>query len=371
MKFSVTHRQARARRGILTFDRGEVDTPAFMPVGTLASVRSVSPQEVSSTGSQILLGNTFHLMLRPGTDVISAHGGLHNFMGWSGPILTDSGGFQVWSLAKKKDIDESGVRFRSPIDGSAVFLDPERSMEVQRVLGSDIVMCFDECTAYPASKTEAEESMRRSMRWARRCRGADLQTSQSLFGIVQGGMFSDLRLESLSALEQIGFEGYALGGLSVGEPKEDMKRILHEVTPSMPERLPRYLMGVGKPEDLIMGVSSGIDMFDCVLPTRNARNGWLYTRSGVVRLKNAANRLDTAPVDPECPCAACKNYSRAYLRHLYTAGELLGPRLCTLHNLTFFQALMADIRRAIEEGRFEDFATGFMASFRGENGDSV
>jgi len=371
MKFKITRVEGHARRGVLTFDRGQVDTPAFMPVGTLASVRSVSPQEVSGTGSQILLGNTFHLMLRPGKDVIAAHGDLHDFMGWSGPILTDSGGFQVWSLARKKDIDESGVRFKSPIDGSSVFLDPERSMAVQKVLGSDIVMCFDECTAYPATKDEAAQSMRRSMRWARRCRDISLGAAQSLFGIAQGGMYTDLRLESLQALVDIGFEGYALGGLSVGEPKEDMKRVLEEVGPAMPTHHPRYLMGVGKPEDLIMGVGAGIDMFDCVLPTRNARNGWLYTRSGVVRLKNAVNRMDTGPVDADCGCAACTSFSKAYLRHLYVTGELLGPRLCTLHNLTFFQTLMRDIREAIEANRFADFADDFMRKFRGENDDSV
>ena len=371
MKFSVSKTDGSARRGVLEFTRGRVETPAFMPVGTLASVRSVSPEEVEDSGSQIVLGNTFHLMLRPGVEVIEAHGSLHDFMGWRGPILTDSGGFQVWSLAKKKDVTEAGVKFHSPVDGSTVFLDPEGSMQIQKALGSDIVMCFDECTAYPASREEATASMHLSMRWARRCRDSTLSEGQALFGIAQGSMFEDLRLASLDELTKIGFDGYALGGLSVGEPKDEMIRVLDAVVSAMPKDKPRYLMGVGKPEDLIAGVRAGIDMFDCVLPTRNARNGWLYTRSGIVRLKNAANRLHTGPIEPGCECPACSSFSRAYLRHLYVTGELLGPRLCTLHNLWFFQRLMNDIRLSISEGRFSDFSNEFLGLFRGENADVV
>jgi len=371
MKYTLSHTDGNARRGRINTTRGFIDTPAFMPVGTVGSVRSVSPDEVASTGAQVILGNTFHLMLRPGTDIINLHGSLHDFMGWDGPILTDSGGFQVWSLAKKKDIKEDGVTFRSPVDGSSVFLGPETSMQVQRALGSDIVMCFDECTDYPATVAEARESMALSLRWAERCRDYPLAPDQALFGIAQGGMHEALRLEALERLQEIGFDGYALGGLSVGEPKEDMLRILDAVTPAMPVDRPRYLMGVGKPEDLLAGVACGIDMFDCVLPTRNARNGWLYTRRGIVRLKNAANRDDTRPVDPDCPCSGCRQFSRAYLRHLHVTRELLGPRLCTLHNLVFFQTLMADIRDAISGGRFQAFADEFMAVFGGQNANVV
>ena len=371
MKYTLNHADGNARQGRIDFARGFVDTPAFMPVGTVGSVRSVSPDEVAATGAQIILGNTFHLMLRPGTDIISLHGTLHDFMGWRGPILTDSGGFQVWSLAKSKDIKEEGVTFRSPVDGSTVFLGPETSMQVQKALGSDIAMCFDECTAYPATVAQARDSMALSLRWARRCRDYPLSPGQSLFGIAQGGMHEALRLEALESLQAIGFDGYALGGLSVGEPKEEMLRVLEAVTPAMPADKPRYLMGVGKPEDLLVGVASGIDMFDCVLPTRNARNGWLYTRRGIVRLKNAANRQDTRPVDPDCPCLACSQFSRAYLRHLHVTGELLGPRLCTLHNLVFFQSLMSDIRDAIKCRGFQAFADDFMAVFGGENADVV
>ena len=369
MKYTLSHTDGNARRGRINTTRGFIDTPAFMPVGTVGSVRSVSPDEVASTGAQVILGNTFHLMLRPGTEIINLHGSLHDFMGWAGPILTDSGGFQVWSLAKKKDIKEDGVTFRSPVDGSSVFLGPETSMQVQRALGSDIVMCFDECTDYPATVDQARESMALSLRWAERCRNYSLAPEQALFGIAQGGMHEALRLEALERLQEIGFDGYALGGLSVGEPKEDMLRILDAIAPAMPTDQPRYLMGVGKPEDLLAGVACGIDMFDCVLPTRNARNGWLYTRRGIVRLKNAANRDDTRPVDPDCPCPGCRQFSRAYLRHLHVTGELLGPRLCTLHNLVFFQSLMSDIRDAIALGRFQAFAAEFMAVFGGQNDD--
>tara|TARA_Y100001960_G_scaffold282631_1_gene317087 strand:+ start:264 stop:1379 length:1116 start_codon:yes stop_codon:yes gene_type:complete len=371
MKYTLSHWDGNARRGRLETPRGVVETPAFMPVGTVGSVRSVSPSEVVSTGAQIILGNTFHLMLRPGTDIINLHGSLHDFMGWGGPILTDSGGFQVWSLANKKDIKEEGVTFRSPVDGSTVFLGPETSMQVQRALGSDIVMCFDECTDYPATIDQARESMTLSLRWAERCRDYQLGPDQALFGIAQGGMHEALRLEALERLQEIGFDGYALGGLSVGEPKEDMLRVLETVTPAMPTNQPRYLMGVGKPEDLLAGVARGIDLFDCVLPTRNARNGWLYTRRGIVRLRNAVNRDDTRAVDPDCPCPACVQFSRAYLRHLHVTGELLGPRLCTLHNLVFFQTLMSDIRDAISSGGFEAFADEFMVVFSGQNADVV
>ena len=371
MKFKIAATDGHARRGVIEFDRGNIDTPAFMPVGTLGSVRSVDPDEVRGTGSQIVLGNTFHLMLRPGTEVINTHGTLHDFMGWPGPILTDSGGFQVWSLAKKKNISEQGVKFQSPVDGASIFLDPESSIAVQKALGSDIVMCFDECTPHPATRKEAADSMQMSMRWAQRCRDSALGPEQVLFGIAQGGMYEDLRLESLESLERIGFDGYALGGLSVGEPKEDMNRVLELVAHRMPIDKPRYLMGVGKPEDLIFGVGAGIDMFDCVLPTRNARNGWLYTRSGVVRLKNAVNRLDSAAVDPTCDCVACQKFSRSYLRHLHVTGELLGPRLCTIHNLMFFQNLMADIREAVAAGRFQEFTREFLRNFRGQSSNSV
>jgi len=369
MKFSLTDTDGDARRGQLIFPRGTIDTPAFMPVGTLGSVRAVAPDEVRQTGAQIILGNTFHLMLRPGTEVVSAHGTLHDFMGWPGPILTDSGGFQVWSLAQKRQISEQGVYFRSPVDGSSVFLGPEESMTVQKSLGSDVVMCFDECTSYPATRAQANASMQMSLRWAQRCAAVPLRAGQALFGIAQGGMYEDLRMESLTQLEKIGFAGYALGGLSVGEPKDDMLRILRAVGPTMPKDKPRYLMGVGKPEDLLAGVAAGIDMFDCVLPTRNARNGWLYTRRGIVRLKNAVNRSDTRPIEVDCPCAACARFSRAYLRHLYVTGELLGSRLCTLHNLVYFQRLMSDIRNAIARNQFATFARDFLTDFAGEGRD--
>lgn len=343
----------------MTFDRGLVQTPAFMPVGTAGSVKSVTPEEVRATGAEIILGNTFHLMIRPGVPVIAAHGGLHSFSHWSGPILTDSGGFQVWSLADARRISEQGVSFKSPFDGSTIFLGPEESMDVQRALGSDVVMVFDECTPYPVDEAVARASMERSLRWARRCRDAHGDSEAALFGIVQGGMFASLRQLSLEGLLQIGFDGYAIGGLSVGEPKSEMIAVVKAVTPQLPEGSPRYLMGVGKPEDLVRGVAEGIDMFDCVLPTRNARNGWLYTAHGIVRIRNAANRMDTRPVEEGCDCYTCLNYSRAYLRHLYRSGELLGPRLCTIHNLHYFQRLMGQMRLAIEQGQFDAFETNF------------
>ena len=369
MKFSVSHRDGYARCGRLQLAHGSIDTPAFMPVGTAGAVKTVTPDEVRLSGAQIILGNTFHLGLRPGTEVIETHGGLHRFMGWDGPILTDSGGFQVWSLAADREIHEAGVRFRSPVDGSIVFLGPEESMRIQRALGSDVVMAFDECTAYPASREQASESMLRSLRWARRCRAVALAPGQVLFGIAQGGMYEDLRIESLAGLEEVGFDGYALGGLSVGEPKAEMTRVLETITPVMPAGKPRYLMGVGKPEDLLAGVAAGIDMFDCVLPTRNARNGWLYTVDGIVRLKNAVHRSATGPVEEGCECPTCSRYSRSYLRHLHSVGEMLGARLCTIHNLYFFQSLMRDIRAAVTQDRLAGFARGFLDRYASGKAD--
>jgi queuine tRNA-ribosyltransferase len=338
-----------------------VQTPAFMPVGTCGSVKSVTPEEVAASGAQILLGNTFHLMLRPGTDIIALHGDLHDFMQWQGPILTDSGGFQVFSLGAMRKITESGVTFKSPIDGSKIFLDPERSMAVQRALGSDIVMCFDECTPYPATLDEAAKSMEMSLRWAARSKDAHADNPSALFGIVQGGMYEDLRFESLTQMVALGFDGYAIGGLSVGEPKDEMQRVLQTLTPKMPTDKPRYLMGVGTPYDLVMGVAQGVDMFDCVMPTRNARNGHLFTTEGVVRIRNQRYAKDTKPVDPNCACYACQNYSRAYLRHLHKTRELLGARLNTIHNLHYYQSLMASMRSAIESGTFAGFVSDFCA----------
>ncbi len=349
MKFTVTCADGAARRGKLEFARGAVQTPAFMPVGTYATVKAMTPEEVRGTGADIILGNTFHLMLRPGTDIIRKHGSLHDFMHWDGPILTDSGGFQVFSLGALRKITEQGVTFSSPVNGDRVFLGPEESMQVQRELGSDIVMIFDECTPYPATEREARDSMELSLRWARRSRDAHGDNPAALFGIVQGGMYPELRAESLAGLVEIGFDGYALGGLSVGEEKADREAVLAAILPAMPDTAPRYLMGVGTPEDIVAAVSRGIDMFDCVLPTRNARNGHLYTRDGVVRIRNSANRSDTRPLDDSCHCYTCQNYSRAYLHHLDKCNEMLGSRLNTIHNLTFYQGLMAELRLAIEQ----------------------
>jgi queuine tRNA-ribosyltransferase len=332
-----------------------------MPVGTYGSVKSLSPVEIHDIGAHIVLGNTFHLWLRPGLDVIAAHGGLHHFMGWNGPILTDSGGFQVWSLGDLRKITEQGVKFRSPINGDSCFLTPEESMRIQKVLNSDIVMIFDECTPYPATVKEADDSMQLSLRWARRSKDAHEGNPNALFGIIQGGMYEDLRDVSLNGLTEIGFDGYAIGGLSVGEPKDDMLRILAHTAPKMPQDKPRYLMGVGTPEDLVAAVSNGVDMFDCVMPTRNARNGWLFTRYGDIKLKNARYKLDTGPLDADCDCYTCQNFSRAYLHHLHRVGEMLGARLNTIHNLHYYQALMADMRKAIEEHSFEDFKKTFAA----------
>ena len=332
-----------------------------MPVGTYGTVKAMTPEELREVGAEILLGNTFHLMLRPGTEVIAAHGDLHDFMHWDGPILTDSGGFQVWSLGKLRKITEQGVRFRSPVDGSEVFLGPEESIAVQHVLGSDIVMIFDECTPYPASERQARESMDLSLRWAKRCREAHGDHPSALFGIVQGGMYPELREQSLQGLLEIGFDGYAIGGLSVGEPKEDMLRILDHLDPRMPGDRPRYLMGVGTPEDLVEAVRRGVDMFDCVMPTRNARNGYLFTSRGMVRIRNSRFRMDTGPLDPDCDCYTCRNYSRAYLRHLDRTGEILGSRLNTIHNLYYYQKLMAGLREAIASGQLTDFVADFYA----------
>ena len=360
MKFSISHRSGRARRGVLAFARGDVQTPAFMPVGTYGTVKAMTPEEVRSTGADILLGNTFHLMLRPGVEVIEAHGGLHGFMQWQRPILTDSGGFQVWSLAERRKITEQGVSFASPVDGSRVFMGPEESMAVQRSLGSDIVMIFDECTAYPATAEQAEASMELSLRWAERSKRAHEGNPSALFGIVQGGVYENLRLRSAAELTRIGFDGYAVGGLAVGEPEEERNRVLDFTMEALPEAFPRYLMGVGRPEDLIEGVLRGIDMFDCVMPTRNARNGHLFTSRGVLRVRNSRYELDTRPVDAECGCETCRNYSRAYLKHLDRCNEILGSRLMTLHNLWFYQKLMDGLRTAIEQDRLAGFVSAFL-----------
>lgn len=350
-----------ARRGTITFPRGKVETPAFMPVGTYGSVKGLNVDQIKALGADIILGNTFHLMLRPGTEIVKAHGDLHDFIGWDKPILTDSGGFQVFSLGKMRKITEEGVTFASPVNGDKVLMTPESSMQVQKDLGSDVVMIFDECTPYPATHEEAATSMRLSMRWAQRSKDAHGDNPAALFGIIQGGMHESLRDESLEGLVDIGFDGYAVGGLSVGEPKDDMMRVLRHTAPKMPKDKPRYLMGVGKPEDLVEGVRRGIDMFDCVMPTRNARNSHLFTHNGVVKLRNAANKIDTGPIDPECDCYTCKNHSRAYLHHLDKCGEILGPSLNTIHNLHYYQTLMAGLRSALEEGTFAAFVDDFYA----------
>ena len=359
MKFDVSNEDGLARRGQLTFERGVVNTPAFMPVGTYGTVKGMTPKDIKEIGAEIILGNTFHLMLRPGTEIVKEHGDLHDFTQWQGPILTDSGGFQVFSLGDMRKITEAGVKFRTPIDGSEVFLDPEKAMQVQRDLGSDIVMIFDECTPYPASVDEARKSMELSLRWAKRSKVAHADNPNALFGIVQGGMHESLRTESLKGLVEIGFDGYAIGGLSVGEPKEDMIRILDHLGPIMPKDKPRYLMGVGKPEDLVEGVCRGVDMFDCVMPTRNARNGHLFTSEGVVKIRNAKYKFDTRPLDPNCDCYTCQNFSRSYLHHLDKCGEILGAQLNTIHNLRYYQKVMADLRSAIEQNRLQDHVNEF------------
>ena len=364
MKFNLRQQDGLARRGQLDFSagsvsRGTVETPTFMPVGTYGTVKGVTPKEVKDSGAQIVLGNTFHLMLRPGTEVVRAHGDLHDFMQWQGPILTDSGGFQVFSLGDLRKITEEGVSFKSPIDGSEVFLDPERAIQVQRELGSDIVMIFDECTPYPATEAEARESMQLSLRWAERSKRAHGDSDSALFGIVQGGMYNHLRRESLAGLTQIGFDGYAVGGLSVGEPKEDMLKVLDGLSEVLPKDQPRYLMGVGKPEDIVEAVARGIDMFDCVMPTRNARNGHLFTMEGVVKIRNAKYRYDTGPLDPHCSCYTCSNFSRSYLHHLDKCGEILGAQLNTIHNLHHYQTIMAELRDAIEHQKLDEYINFF------------
>ncbi len=357
MKLRIDAHCGAARTGVLEFRRGTVRTPAFMPVGTYGSVKSVTPEEVRASGADILLGNTFHLMLRPGAEIVRAHGGLHEFIHWDRPILTDSGGFQVFSLAAMRKLSAEGVSFRSPVNGDEVFLTPERSMEVQHALNADVTMIFDECTPYPATEREAATSMRLSLDWARRSRqrfdelrAANPERGEALFGIVQGGIYDELRQESLQGLQGIGFDGYAIGGLAVGEPEDERLAVMDALCPTLPDDRPRYLMGVGTPLDIAEAVSRGVDMFDCVMPTRHARNGHLFTSEGVIRIRNARHTSDTGPLDPACDCYTCQNYSRAYLRHLEKCGEMLGPRLCTIHNLHYYQRLMTDLRAAITAG---------------------
>ena len=359
MDFTINHTDGKARTGYMEFPRGKVRTPAFMPVGTYGTVKGMLPRDIEAIDADIILGNTFHLMLRPGTEVIQAHGDLHDFTQWKKPILTDSGGFQVFSLGAMRKIKEEGVTFQSPVNGSKVFMSPESSMQVQKELGADVVMIFDECTPYPATEQEARTSMELSMRWAKRSKDAHGENPAALFGIIQGGMYEHLRDESLAGLKDIDFDGFAIGGLSVGEPKEEMQKVLDHVTPQMPEDKPRYLMGVGTPEDLLDGVMAGIDMFDCVMPTRNARNGHLFTSTGVIKIRNAKHRHDTGPLDNECDCYTCENFSRAYLHHLDKCKEMLGAQLNTIHNLRFYQTHMANIRQAIEDGRLAEFAAAF------------
>jgi queuine tRNA-ribosyltransferase len=362
MRFEIGAKAGAARRGRITFARGVVDTPAFMPIGTYGTVKAVTPEELVELGSQIILGNTFHLMLRPGVEVVRAHGGLHEFMHWERPILTDSGGFQIWSLEKLRRLSEHGVEFNSPVDGAKVVLTPERSIEVQDALGADIVMVLDECTAYPAERDEAERSMELSLRWAARSRAAFDAAMESsdgdaaLFGIVQGGVHGDLRVRSLAGLREIGFDGYAIGGLAVGEPEDERLLVLEKLAPELPHERPRYLMGVGTPADLVASAARGMDMFDCVIPTRHARNGQLFTSVGRLNIRNSVHRENTGPLDPACECYTCRNYSRAYLRHLHQCNEILGARLATLHNLFFYQSLMRRIRAAIEAGTLESLA---------------
>lgn len=360
MNFSVHKTDGKARTGVLNMERGDIRTPAFMPVGTYGTVKAMTPAEVRDTGADIILGNTFHLMLRPGTGVVEKHGGLHDFMQWKRPILTDSGGFQVWSLAERRKITEQGVTFASPIDGSKVFMGPEESMAVQKSLGSDIVMIFDECTPYPATEQQARESMELSLRWAERSRRAHADNPASLFGIVQGGMYEQLRVQSAQRLVEIGFDGYAIGGLSVGEPHDERDSVLDFTVPELPADRPRYLMGVGRPQDIIAGVQRGIDMFDCVMPTRNARNGYLFTSRGVLKIRNAKYTEDTSPIDPDCDCETCLNYSRAYVKHLERCNEILGARLMTIHNLRFYQNLMQGLRDAITAGELNSFSASYL-----------
>ena len=353
LKFSELEHHGNARRGRIELARGVIETPVFMPIGTMGAVKTVEPRDLEQFDTRILLGNTLHLMLRPGLEVIELHGGLHEFMGWNRPILTDSGGFQVFSLPKLRQIEDRGVTFRSPVDGDKVFMGPEESIHVQRVLNSDIAMIFDDCTPYPATYAEAKCSMERSVSWARRSKRAHEGAAGNLFGIIQGGMYPDLRENSLNSLTEIGFDGYAIGGLSVGEPKEEMNRILKYIAPAMPQNYPRYLMGVGTPQDIVYGVACGVDMFDCVLPTRNARNGWLYTSHGIVKIRNSKYRNDTGPLDENCSCPCCERFTRSYLRHLHQINEPLCARLCTIHNLHFYLNLMHQIRKSIENQTFD------------------
>ena len=370
MKFEILAQDGQARRGRMSFSRGTVETPAFMPVGTYGTVKAMTPEELREVGSEIILGNTFHLMLRPGVEVIRRFGGLHDFMHWSGPILTDSGGYQVYSLAEGRQITETGVQFRSPVNGDPVFLGPEQAIRIQHELNADIIMVFDDCTAYPATEDQARASMELSLRWAGRCREVHAGHPSALFGIVQGGMYRNLRDVSLDGLVAIGFDGYAIGGLSVGEPVELMQAILAHVGPRMPVQQPRYMMGVGTPEDIVQAVRMGMDMFDCVLPTRNARNGQLFTSTGVVKIRNAAHRNSDNPIDSDCGCYACRHYSRAYLHHLDRTSEILGARLNTMHNLYYYQELMGGLRAAIETGALERFISEFYAK-RSHDGDPV
>ena len=361
MKFDILQTDGPARRGQLRTRRGYVQTPAFMPVGTYGTVKAMTAEELTATGAEIILANTFHLMLRPGTGIVRAHGDLHDFMHWDGPILTDSGGFQVWSLADRRVISEEGVCFQSPVDGSRVQMTPESAIQTQHELGSDIVMVFDECTPYPATHRQAQTSMQLSCRWAERSRRAHEGNKALLFGIVQGGMYDDLRSQSAEALMDMGFDGYAIGGLSVGEPAEQRHRVLDGLVHRLPAEQARYLMGIGKPQDIIEAVRRGVDMFDCVIPTRNARNGELFTSFGSVKIRNARYAKDTAPLDPECDCYTCRNYSRAYLRHLDRCNEILGARLNTIHNLHYYQSLMRDIRQAVEKQKLDEFCADFYA----------
>tara|TARA_R110001592_G_scaffold138511_4_gene357665 strand:- start:52873 stop:54015 length:1143 start_codon:yes stop_codon:yes gene_type:complete len=365
MNFELKKEDGQARRGEITFPRGKIQTPAFMPVGTYGTVKGMLPRDIKEIGAEIILGNTFHLMLRPGTDVVEQHGTLHDFIHWDKPILTDSGGFQVFSLGEMRKITEEGVVFKSPINGTPVELTPEISMDVQRRLGSDIVMIFDECTPFPATQEQARTSMELSLRWAKRSKKAHGDNPSALFGIVQGGMYENLRDESLAGLVDIDFDGYAIGGLSVGEPKEEMLKVLDHLSHKMPSDKPRYLMGVGKPEDLVEAVRRGIDMFDCVMPTRNARNAHLFTSKGVVKIRNAFHKEDTSPLDDQCDCYTCKNFSRSYLHHLDRCKEMLGAQLNTIHNLRYYQNLMSGLRQAIEQGKLSAFVDSFYAQ-RGE-----
>ena len=364
MDFQVSHSDGAARRGQLKLKRGVIDTPGYMHAGTYATVKTLTPEEVAGIGGQAIVCNTFHLMLRPGEEIIKLHGGLHNFMQWPGPILTDSGGFQVFSLCALRKIEEKGVTFNSPINGDKVFLSPERSIELQRSYDSDIVMIFDECTPLPATQDQVAKSMQLSLRWAKRCKEAHADNPGKLFGIIQGGVHHDLREESLKGLMEIGFDGYAIGGLSVGESKEEMLSVLDKLTPQLPAEKPRYLMGVGTPLDIVEAVARGVDLFDCVLPSRNARNGHLFTSTGVVRIRNSQYRQDLEPLDASCDCYTCQHYTRAYLHHLDKCNEILGARLNTLHNLRYYQRLMSDLRMAIEVGKLGEFITTFKRYYK-------